>query len=80
VLWLVARQAIVLVSSGIAVGALIGALADRLLSVRLVGVSPVDVPTLGAAATAMLVISAVAVSFPAYRASRVDPTIALRMD
>ena len=80
VLWLVAREAIVLVSSGIGVGALIGALADRLLSARLVGLSLVDAPTLVAATAAMLVIAAIAVSFPAYRAARVDPTIALRTD
>jgi ABC-type antimicrobial peptide transport system permease subunit len=80
VLWLVAREAIVLVSSGIAVGTVGGGLAARLLSARLVVVSPVAVKTLAAASGAMLVIAAIAVSVPAYRASRVDPTIALRAE
>ena len=80
VVWLVAREALVLVSSGTAAGVLIGAVARRLLSAQLPGLSAVEPITLAASIAAMLTIAAIAVTVPAYRASRVEPTLALRSD
>lgn len=80
VLRLVVRQGLVLAAAGIAVG-LAGAFAlTRLLSSLPYAVNATD-PMTFAGVTALLGAVAVAASFlPAWRATRVDPVIALRCD
>jgi macrolide transport system ATP-binding/permease protein len=78
VLWLVAREALVLVAAGSVAGIVIAISASRVLARYLFGVSPSDPVTLFACAGVMLAIAAVAVSIPAARAARVDPLVALR--
>jgi len=80
VLRLVVRQGLLLAAAGIAVG-LAGAFAlTRLLSSLLYGVNATD-PLTFAAVTGLLAAVAVAASFlPAWRATRVDPVIALRCE
>jgi len=80
VLRLVVRQGLLLAAIGIAVG-LAGAFAlTRLLSSLLYGVNATD-PVTFAGVTGLLAAVAVAASFlPAWRATRVDPVIALRCD
>ena len=80
VLRLVVRQGLVLAGIGIAAG-LAGAFAlTRLLSSLLYGVNATD-PLTFAGVTALLAVVAAAASFlPAWRATRVDPVIALRCE
>jgi putative ABC transport system permease protein len=77
---LVVGKGLLLAGAGIAVG-LAGAYAlTRLLSSLLYGVNPTDRVTF-AAVTTLLAAVAIAASFmPAWRATRVDPVIALRCD
>ncbi|HWP72504.1 MAG TPA: ABC transporter permease [Gemmatimonadaceae bacterium] len=67
-----------------ALGALFGVLlamaATRLLRSMVVGVSPTDPLTLGAVAAVLLLVALAASYFPARRASRVDPALAIRAE
>ena len=78
VLWIVAREALLLITVGGLAGVAISVAAWRLLSHQLPGVSPIDAPVLIACATIMLVLAAAAVCVPAIRACRIDPLMALR--
>ena len=60
------------------IGAAIGA--TRLLSSMLFGVAPTDPMTFSLATTLLLAVAAVATLIPAWRASGVDPLLALRKD
>jgi putative ABC transport system permease protein len=78
VLGLVLRQGLLLAAAGIVLG-LGGALAvARGLQGMLYGVGAADPVSYAAAAAVLLVSVAVASIIPAWRASRVDPTVALR--
>jgi predicted permease len=80
VVWLVTADALVLVLSGAVAGMAFVAGIGSLLARFLFGVSPFDPATLGASLAAMLMIALVAAGLPAYRASRIDPFLALRCD
>jgi predicted permease len=80
VLWLITREALQLVASGSVAGFVIAVVAARLLAPYLFGVSTFDPAAFLASAVAMLLVAAIAVSIPAYRATRVDPLAALRHD
>ena len=80
VLWMVIREALLLVAVGVGIGCVLAVGGARLISNQLYGVAPGDPATLLAAAGAMLIIALLAVAFPAWRASRIDPVIALRQD
>jgi macrolide transport system ATP-binding/permease protein len=80
IVWLIGREALILVTGGAVVGIAISTLAGHLLARYLFGVSSTDPAALLASAAAMLLIATIAVSIPAYRASRVDPLVALRSD
>ena len=74
------KEAILLVIAGIAVGVPVTVAATRLITGLLFGVKPVE-PLLISAATGLLILVAATGSFlPAYRASRVDPMVALRYE
>jgi predicted permease len=80
VLGLVVWQGMRLTVFGVAIG-LAGALAvTRLMSSLLYDVAPADPLTLGGAAAFLAVVALLACYFPARRASRVDPMIALRAE
>jgi ABC-type antimicrobial peptide transport system permease subunit len=78
VLWMVAREALILVLVGSAVGIMISVTAYRLLSHELPEVSPIDASVLTGCAAIMLILAFAAVSVPAIRACRIDPLTALR--
>jgi predicted permease len=80
VVWLVLREAIVLVLIGLAVGIPLVFAAARLVTGLLFGVSPTDPLTLVSTALLMLSIAVLAAYPPARRASRVDPITALRYE
>jgi macrolide transport system ATP-binding/permease protein len=78
ILHLILRQGLILAAVGIAAG-LAGALAmTRLLSVMLYGVSATDTMTFVGISLFLLLVSLLASYFPARRAMRVDPMVALR--
>lgn len=77
---LVLRQALVLVGVGIAAGLLIALLAASRIESMLYEVSPRDPVTLGIVALTMLLVGVVAAAVPATRATRADPSEALRAD
>ena len=78
VLWMVAREALLLLGVGSLAGLTLSVGGWRLLSERMPGVSPIDAQVLIVCATMMLILAAVAVSIPAIRACRIHPLIALR--
>jgi len=80
VLWLVSRQALFLLLVGLAVGLGLAAASSRLLDALLFAVSAVDIPTFGVVAGVVGVIAAFACLVPAVRATRTDPTKALRCE
>jgi len=80
VLGLVLRDGLLLIGCGTAIG-IGGALAaTRLLSGFLFGVAPTDPVTFGAVALLLGVVAILGSYFPARRATRVDPLVALRAE
>jgi ABC-type antimicrobial peptide transport system permease subunit len=65
---------------GTIAGAGVSLVAIRLITSRLYGLSPTDPLTMTIAVAALTVVAALATALPAYRASRVDPLVALRYE
>ena len=80
VLWLILREALLLVLIGVAVGLPAVMAATRLVSSLLFGLTPADPTSIGAAAILMFAVAAGAGYFPARRATKVDPMVALRYE
>ncbi|CAN5823258.1 ABC transporter permease [soil metagenome] len=74
----VGRAAVPMIASGAAVGLVLALLLARLIASMLFGVRPLDGVTYGAVAGVVMLTAAVAMAAPAWRATRVDPAIALR--
>src|SRR5262249_49471478 len=75
--FLVLRQGMTVVGSGVVVGMVLSLLLGRVLSRFLYGVSGSDPLSLGGASFALLAVVFVACYLPARSASRVDPLVAL---
>jgi putative ABC transport system permease protein len=71
-------QGLKLSAIGIAIGIAAAALLTDVIRTLLVGVQPTDPATFSAMALGFLVIAAIACGVPAFRASRLDPMVALR--
>jgi putative ABC transport system permease protein len=80
VLGLVVRQGMSLMLAGLAAGLVLSLGLTWALSSLLFSVRPYDPISLAAAAGALAVVALVACSFPAWRATRVDPLVALRYE
>ena len=80
VAWLVMREALQLVTLGVGIGLAATWGSTRLLSSLLFGLTPVDPASLMIAVALMLVVAILASYVPARRASRLDPTRALRYE
>ena len=80
VLRMVLRETLTLVLIGIAIGVPIVLAAGGLLSTLLFGMTGTDPLTICAAAGLMVAVAAAAGYFPARRASRLDPMVALRYE
>lgn len=68
------------VAVGLGIGFALALVVTRLIESQLVGVEPYDLPTFVAVGLALLGTALAAVLFPALRASRVDPMVALRLE
>ena len=80
VLWLILREALLLVIVGVAVGLPMIFAVTRLASTLLFGLTPTDPASLLLAALLMLAVSMLAGYLPSRRATRVDPMVALRCE
>jgi predicted permease len=78
VIAMIMREATTLVLAGLVVGGLAAVGAARWASALLFGLKPGDPATLGAAALALTIVAFLASYVPAWRASRLEPTAALR--
>ena len=65
---------------GLALGLAGAAAATRMISSLLYGVAPLDATVFVAVTTLLLAVAGIACLLPAWRASRVDPVIALRYE
>jgi ABC-type antimicrobial peptide transport system permease subunit len=79
-LWSVFRESLTLVGLGLAVGLPTVLMASQALTRVLVGIRGNDPMTLGGATLLLAVVAALAGMIPAWRASRVDPMVALRCE
>jgi predicted permease len=76
--WLVLRETIALVGAGIAAGVVLTVPSLRFVGALVYGLSARDPTTLAAAAATLLTVALLAGGGPAWRASNVDPALALR--
>ncbi|HEU0180064.1 MAG TPA: ABC transporter permease [Blastocatellia bacterium] len=80
VVWMVLRMGLQLVGLGVGVGLLASFAVTRVIANQLWGVSPRDPLTLVAVVTVVALAGLAACYFPARRATKVDPLIALRYE
>ncbi len=80
VLKMVLSRSLVMIAIGVAAGLLISFVGARAIASLLVGVSPSDPVTFGAVMLLLLGVALLACLIPAYRATRVDPLVALRYE
>jgi putative ABC transport system permease protein len=80
VLWMVLRETLCLTLAGIAVGVPLALLAARFVASLLFGVNTYDPLTIAVTIATLTGVAALAGYFPARRALRVDPMIALRWE
>jgi ABC-type antimicrobial peptide transport system permease subunit len=80
VVWLVMREVVVLVGSGIVLGLAAAFGLSRLITSQLYGLTQNDPATIAGAAAVLGVVALLAGYIPARRATRVNPTLALRYE
>jgi putative ABC transport system permease protein len=78
VLRLVVGQAARVVATGAAIGLLLSAAGGRLIETMLFGVRPLDLTTFAFVTIVLGITAALSVAGPAWRAARIDPSVALR--
>jgi putative ABC transport system permease protein len=76
--WLIMREALLLLLTGVALGLPLIVAVKRLAATLLYGLTPTDPVSLGLATLLLLVVALVASYLPAQRAAKVDPLTALR--
>ena len=74
------RQGLAPMWVGAGLGVAVSVTLAPLLSRWLFGISPIDLPTLGAALIAVIVVGVAATWVPAHRAARADPAVVFRTD
>jgi ABC-type antimicrobial peptide transport system permease subunit len=80
VVWLVMREVLILIGVGVAAGVPLALILSGLIRSQLYGLAPHDPATLIASTLLLVVVAGLAGFVPALRASRVDPTNALRYE
>ena len=78
VVWLVLRQVLILVLAGMLIGAPAAFFASRLVGSQIYGMTPNDPVTIVFAILMLSAVALVAGCIPARRASRIDPSVALK--
>ena len=78
VVWLVMREVLLLLAIGLAVGIPAAMALGRFVSAQLYGIESHDPMIAGSTVVLLTLVSAAAGLIPAYRASRIDPILALR--
>lgn len=79
VLGLIVGQGLRLALAGVAIALVLAAALSRLMSSILYGVGAMDAPTLAAASLLLIAVAALASYLPAWRATKVDPVVSLRL-
>jgi predicted permease len=80
VVWMVMREVLLLLGIGLAVGIPAAAGLGRFVASQLYGIQPRD-PVIGGSTVALLALVSIAAGLiPAYRATRIDPILALRCE
>ncbi|HJU64855.1 MAG TPA: ABC transporter permease [Gemmatimonadaceae bacterium] len=77
---LVTRRGMTLIAIGVVVGIAGGAAVTRLMGSLLYGVSPLDAVTWALAIVALVAVGLLASLLPAWRATRADPLVAMRVE
>jgi ABC-type antimicrobial peptide transport system permease subunit len=77
---MVLKQGLTLAGAGVVVGLGTAFALTRVMEALLFGVEPVDPLTFGSVALALTVVAASASYFPARKASKVDPVVAIRCE
>jgi putative ABC transport system permease protein len=80
VLKMVLTRSLMMIAAGVALGMILSFVGARALGSFLVGVSPSDPVTFGVVMVLLLSVALLACLIPAYRATRVDPLVALRYE
>jgi predicted permease len=80
VLWMILKESFLLLAIGIALGIPATLAATRTIQSQLFGLSPTDPLTFIAATLIISLVTLIAAWFPAHRATKVDPVIALRYE
>jgi ABC-type antimicrobial peptide transport system permease subunit len=80
VAWMVLREAVRLGAFGGAIGLVAAAAATRMLAGFVFGITPGDPASFALAAALLAVVILAASAGPVWRASRVDPIVALRAE
>jgi predicted permease len=78
--WIVVRDSLVLLVVGLTMGFGVVVIAAPLLAAVLFSLTATDVGTFTATAAILVAVTVLAASIPAYRASRVEPVVALRAE
>jgi predicted permease len=78
--WLILKESMAVIAVGIVTGIALSLAVARVARSLLFGLTAQDPTTLVAAATLLLMVALCAAAIPAWRASRVNPTEALRME
>jgi predicted lysophospholipase L1 biosynthesis ABC-type transport system permease subunit len=78
--WLVLRDALLMIAAGVAVALPAVWALRRFVETQLFGVTGFDGPTIAAAAAGLVLVALAAATLPAWRASRLDPNAALRVE
>ncbi len=75
---MILARASLIVGSGLIAGAVVGSVAGRAVRSQFFGVELTDALTWGAVLGSILIASAISASLPAWRAARIQPSVALR--
>jgi ABC-type antimicrobial peptide transport system permease subunit len=80
VIWLVMKEVLILVAAGLLIGVPSAIGLGRLVAAQLYGIKAGDPWIAGASIVGLIAVTSMAGLIPAYRASRIDPILALRYE